>query len=400
MTRVANARKGLAARRRNNAPTIQTQGVRGHIDYGILACTLGLIVLGLMMVFSSSSYSQSSLGNDPLKEFTSQLIFGALGIGGMLITMNLNYNFFRKPIIVYGALGLSVVLLALIYVLPPEKFILTAPVINGSKRWIFFMGQSIQPSELAKFAVIFFVSAYLTARPKQIASLSQTILPCLGVCGLIFALVFKYNLSTAGTILIVTVAMLFIAGVPGKYFTFLIGGGVALAIPLTIFESYRMRRLMSFLDPWEMASSDGYQLVQSLYALGAGGWFGTGIGMSRQKQLFLPYASSDFIFAIVGEELGFIGAIAIIALFFLLIFFGIKTAIQCPDRYGRMLASGITALIATQVVINVAVVTGSMPTTGLPLPFFTAGGTSFFLFITAMGILMNISRYKSPTAIK
>ncbi len=375
---------------------------RGAFDISLAGVALLLVVLGLMFVLSSSSYTAGIKG-DSFADFRSQLMWAVVGLGGMIVMTIADYRFLRNAKFVWLVMGVTITLLLLLMILPRTGFVLTSPKINGSRRWIRVMAGntvllSLQPSELAKFALILFLTVKLSNRPKDLPHFTRSILPCFAVAGVFFGLVMlQPNLSTAGTLMIVTIIILFASGVSIKQLFGPIMVLIPIAIALVVLEPYRFDRFLSFRDPWSMAGDEAYQLIQSFYALANGGLFGTGFGMSRQKHSFLPYASSDFIFAIVAEEVGFIGALVILLLFLALIYFGLRTAMRCPDRFGTLLATGLTALIAVQVIINIAVVTGSMPTTGLPLPFFTAGGTSLAIFMTEIGILLSISRHKRIT---
>lgn len=376
---------------------------RGALDIGLLSVTLVLVTLGLLFVLSSSSYT-SGIRGDSLAEFRSQAMWAVVGLGGMVFAALFDYRKLRNPKLVWFVVLVSLALLAMIFVLPRASGPLRAPRINGSQRWIrVHAGErallSIQPGEIAKFAVILFLAVRLSNRPKDIPYFSRSILPCMAVAGVFFGLIIlQPNLSTAGTVMIIAVLMLFIAGVKFWHLMGPILALIPLAVALTFSASYRASRYASFMDPWSMADNEAYQLVQSLFALANGGIFGTGFGMSRQKFNFLPYAHSDFIFAIYAEETGFVGCILLLGLFLALVYFGLRIAMNCPDRFGTLLAAGITTLIAVQVAINIAVVSGSMPTTGIPLPFFTAGGTSLAIFMTEIGILLSISRHKKVTS--
>lgn len=371
---------------------------RGMFDITLAGVSVVLVVLGLFFVLSSSSYT-SGIRGDSLSEFRSQLTWAFVGLGGMAVMTIVDYRALRNARFILFVLTGTAILLLMLKILPTSTGFLRAPVLNGSQRWIHIVvgstTLSIQPSEIAKFAIILFLSAQLSNKYKDVRSFTRTILPCLLIAGGFFGLIMlQPNMSTAGTIMIVTLIMLFVAGCSIKQLIALAVALIPLAVVLVLTSDYRSDRL-SFSDPWSMAGKESYQLVQSFYALANGGLTGTGFGMSRQKYSFLPYASSDFIFSIVAEEVGFIGAVVILLLFLALIYLGLRIAMRCPDRFGSLLATGITALIAVQVVINIAVVTGLMPTTGVPLPFFTAGGTSLAIFMTEIGMLLSISRLKT-----
>jgi cell division protein FtsW len=268
-----------------------------------------------------------------------------------------------------------------------------APV-NGAQRWIKLGGASFQPSDLAKYVVVLFLAMSLEAKGEGVKKFSTGIIPYLGVSGFYAALVLaEKNLSIAAVIMIVTFISLFAAGGQIKHLFGIVAPAIGVVAAIfTIFESYRLRRLLNFMNPWKDPTGDGYQLIQSFYALGSGGITGLGLGQSRQKTLYMPEPHNDFIFAIIGEELGLIGCVVIITLFVILIWRGINVAMKARDTYGTLLAIGITSVLAVQSIINIAVVTGSMPVTGVPLPFISYGGTALVINMTAIGILLNISR--------
>jgi cell division protein FtsW len=268
-----------------------------------------------------------------------------------------------------------------------------APV-NGAQRWIRLGGASFQPSDLAKYVIVLFLAMSLEVKGEGVKKFATGIIPYLGVSGFYAALVLaEKNLSIAAVIMIVTFIVLFAAGGQMKHLFGIVAPVLgAAALVFTVFESYRMKRLMSFLDPWKSPTGDGYQLIQSFYALGSGGLTGLGLGQSRQKTLYMPEPHNDFIFAIIGEELGLIGCAFIIILFVILIWRGISVAMKARDTYGTLLAIGITSVLAVQSIINIAVVTGSMPVTGVPLPFISYGGTALVINMMAVGVLLNISR--------
>lgn len=406
------AERGLASRpaaktkpvKKSREKVLEDGTVFGRPDIALLAVTGLLVLLGLAFVLSSSSYT-SSISGDALAEFRGQLVWAGVGAAGMTVAALIDYRKLMNGKFVLVVLGGTILLLALIFVLPRTSGPLRAPKINGAQRWIRIMAGersllSIQPSEIAKFALILFLAVKLSLRPKDLNSFTKSVVPCMGVAGVLFVLIIlQPNLSTAGTIMIVAIAMMFIAGCKIKHLVMPVLALIPAAIALVVLEPYRLSRYLSFRDPWSMADKESYQLVQSLYGLANGGLFGTGFGMSRQKYSFLPYASSDFIFSIVGEEVGFVGSALILALFFVLIYLGLRVAMNCPNRFGSLMAAGLTTLLAVQVIINVAVVTGSMPTTGLPLPFFTSGGTSLAIFMTEMGVLLSISRHRRATSV-
>ena len=345
-----------------------------------------LIVLGLITLFSATYYQRGTSG-DPLSAVKKQLFGIALGACACAVLSFVPYRLLRRPRVMLSLLACAALLLILV-IIPG-----IGVSINGSRRWLNIAGLSVQPSEFAKYAMVIFMAGALDRRAEDIGSLFGGVVPLLIVPGVMFLLILEQpNLSTGGSILICALAMLFAAGLKKRHMALLsvcglcVGGFYAWSAP------YRRERLLSFRDPFAKISDEGYQLSQSLIALGSGGIFGMGLGQGRQKFAFLPYPESDFIFAIVGEDFGFAGCVAVIALFAAFVFTGLNVALSCRDRYGCLLCAGITSMIGLQAFINMGVVTGIMPTTGLPLPFFSAGGTSVTMIMAAVGIVLNISR--------
>lgn len=345
-----------------------------------------LLLTGLIVLFAASYYNAQDKGS-ALSEVYSQLMGIGVGACGALIVMRVDYRILAKPIVSGALVVLSVVFLGLVAVPGIGTYI------NGSRRWLIVGPISFQPSELAKYAVILFLARALSTGTRDVKRVVRTIAPLMLVPALMFFLILMQpNLSTAGSILIVSVVMVMLAGARWLHLGLLGAAGAALGTFYALSEEYRRARLFSFTHPFDFLTNEGYQLSQSLMAFGSGGLFGMGLGMGRQKYAFLPYPESDFIFAVVGEDMGLIGCLGIIALFAAFVFFGLRVAIRCRDRFGSLLAGGITAMIGVQCVMNVAVVTGLMPTTGLPLPFFSAGGTSIAIAMAAVAVVLNVSR--------
>ncbi len=322
--------------------------------------------------------------------FLSKQIVGALvGTVTMFLCWHINLAKIKKLWIV-GMIS-SIILLALVFVpgIGKENY--------GANRWIGFGSFSIQPSEVAKFAYVLFCAVYMSQKdmnkfPNCLVIIGTGLILCL----LIIA---EPNMSITMCMAMIMIVMLFVGGVKWKYLLFMLIP-IALAVPLLIvLEPYRMLRLLAFLDPWASPKGEGYQLIQSLYALGGGGWFGRGLFCSVQKYRFLPFAESDFIFAIIGEEIGLVGCLVIFVLYSLIIVRGVRIAVNCNDRFSCFLACGITSIIAVQSLLNFAVVTGSIPPTGVPLPFISYGGTSLVVFMAGVGLLLNISKTMSSNRI-
>ena len=356
------------------------------VDGSLVAVLIMLLLAGLLILFSATYYIAQDRG-DPLGEVKKQLIGIAMGSAAMIFTSRVPYRFWRDTWVVVGALGISAVLLILV-IIPGVGVYL-----NGSRRWLSVAGMSFQPSEFAKMAVVLYMATTLTYRGKKIKSLIFGIVPVLLVPGVVFLLILQQpNLSTAGSILITSLILIIIAGARWRHISMMLVGGICVGGFYAWSAPYRRERLLSFTDPFAKMNDEGYQLAQSLIAFGSGGVFGMGLGMGRQKYAYLPYPESDFIFAIVGEDFGFAGCVAVIALFVAFMLCGMRIATRCRDKFGALLAAGITCSITVQAFLNMGVVIGILPTTGLPLPFFSAGGTSISITMAAVGILMNISR--------
>lgn len=357
--------------------------VNPYILYSVLA----LVAIGIIMVFSASYYDALYKHKDVFYFLKKELTWVPVGLVALVVMMLLDYHIWRKfTVVAYGA-----TVVALIAVL------LFGSNINGATRWLKIAGVSFQPSELAKYVIVFFLAMMIDKYGKVGRNWKMPLLYLIPAV-LFSLLVYKENnLSIAAIIMFVAFIMVFVSGMSFKETFALIGvGGVVGAVGI-FSTDYRMDRFVSFLDPWKYADKEGYQLIHSLYALGSGGLFGVGLGNSKQKALYMPEPHNDFIFAIIGEELGLIGCIFVIAIFVILIVSGIKVASRAKDRYGKLLATGIISVIAVQAIINIAVVTGSMPVTGVPLPFISYGGTSLVFNLAAMGVLLNISmQCKNP----
>jgi cell division protein FtsW len=354
-------------------------------DYILFFTVMFLLGIGIIMVYSSSAVSAYANFHDSYYFLKRQIIWASLGVITMLIMMNVDYHIWRKlakPI-------LFVTLFLLILVLIPGL----GRVVNGARRWLGVGSIYLQPSEIAKLGMVFFVSDALAQAQKKMTSFRHGLLPQLLILLLVFGLILKEPdlgtaLSIGGTVFI----LLFAAGAKVSHLASL-GAASVLGIITAIFvEPYRMKRLLAFSNPWADPLDTGYHIIQSLYAIGSGGLFGVGLGRSREKFLYLPEPHTDFIFAILGEELGLIGTVTVIVLFFLFAWRGFRVAIAASDIYGSLLATGITIMIVLQALMNIAVVTASMPVTGIPLPFISFGGSALIFTLAGVGVLLNISR--------
>lgn len=356
-----------------------------NVDKGLAVTFALLMAVGLMTLYAASYYNAQDNGG-ALSEVTAQLLGIGVGAAAMAVVLRMDYRTLARPALCGGLLAVSVAMLALVAVPGIGK------MLNGSRRWLRLGPVSFQPSELAKYAIILYLARALSQKNRDVTRLFTGLVPLFILPGLVFMLILlQPNLSTAGSILIVTAVMAMLAGARWGHLGLIGAAGTALGAFYALSEDYRRARLMSFRHPFDFMTNEGYQLSQSLLAFGSGGLFGMGPGMGRQKFAFLPYPESDFIFAVVGEDVGWVGCMAVLALFGAFLFFGLRVAMRCEDRFGSLLAGGITCMIGVQCVLNVAVVIGMMPTTGLPLPFFSAGGTSISILMAAVAVLMNIS---------
>ena len=355
----------------------------GTIDYGLFCTIFILLAIGIVMVYSASSYYSMFNGQDSTYFLRKQLLACALGVVAMLAAMSFDYHRIKKWTV--AIMIITIPLLLLVYAFPANK---------GAQRWIYLGPLSFQPSELAKYVVVIALALILTNKGDKIKSFWMGVVPCFCVAGFYAGLVLaQKSLSVAVIIMATAFIMIFAAGAQNKQmFGIVTPAMIVAALVFALGEDYRRERMLNFIDPWKDAADAGYQLIQSFYALGAGGLTGLGLGQSRQKTLYMPEPHNDFILSIIGEELGLIGCLVIIALFVILIWRGIRIAIKAKDTYGSLLALGITSIIGVQTIINIAVVTGSMPVTGVTLPFISYGGTSLAITMLGMGILLNISR--------
>ncbi len=348
--------------------------------------TFALLTVGLIMVYSASAVWADYKFNDSFFFAKRQMLFAGVGIIAMFFIMNIDYWTWRT----WSKVILIVCFVLLVLVLIPG----IGNVRNGSRSWIGVGAFSVQPSEFMKIAMIAYLAKFLSENQKAITSFKKGLVPSLGLVFLAFGLIMLQPDLGTGTVMVGTsVVIIFIAGARISHFVGLGLLGVAGFVGLIASAPYRIKRITSFLDPWQDPLGSGFQMIQSLYAIGPGGLFGLGLGQSRQKFFYLPEPQTDFIFAILAEELGFIGGSLILLLFSLLLWRGIRIALGAPDLFGTFLATGIIAMIAIQVMINIGVVTGLMPVTGITLPFLSYGGSSLTLMLMAVGVLLNISRH-------
>lgn len=365
----------------------RTRLTKTGYDFGFLLTVVVLLVLGLLMVFSSSYPYAYYYFNDGLYFIKRQLMWALLGSVAMAFTANFDYRNYKKlavPILVVSFLLLVAVLLVGVKT-------------KGARRWLGVGAITIQPSEIAKLGLIIYFAASLSQAKDKIKSFSY-LFRYLVLMGLFMGLlILEPHFSVCIIIGFTLVIMLLVSGAKVQHFVFLSIPVAIAGVAAVLMEPYRLKRLIAFRDPFQDALGTGWQIIQSLYAIGSGGLFGVGFGNSRQKFLYVSEPQNDFIFAILCEELGFIGAAAVLVIFALLLWRGLKIAINAPDTFSSLLVAGIISLVGVQVVLNIAVVTSSIPNTGIPLPFFSAGGSSLLFLMAAMGIVLNVSKYKKQT---
>lgn len=359
-------------------------GLSGKSDVAMTAVVFALVAFGVLMVYSAGSYTAERTYGSKLYYVYKQLAGAGLGAAAMFFFSRIDYKLLGR--LRYVILAISVILLAIV-------FIPGVGITNyGARRWINLPFFTIQASEISKFGFIVFAAAYIGNHEERITSFVG-ILPVAAVGGAICLLIIlEPNMSVTICMALLMIVMLFLGGARIKHLLMIILPLAALAVVLIIIEPYRFARLMAFIDPWESPLEEGYQLIQSYYGLGAGGFFGIGLFNSRQKYLFLPFAESDFIFSVIGEELGLVGCLAIMAAYIFVIRRALNIALVAPDRFGSLLCSGIAAIIAIQVMVNIAVVTGSIPPTGLPLPFISSGSSGLIVFMSSVGVLNGVKR--------
>jgi cell division protein FtsW len=357
-------------------------------DRWLFLSTIALCLVGAVMVFSASAVTAREQFNNAYYFLIRQALFLALGLALMFVLMNLDYRRMRKPAVIFSALAIVILMLLAVFFLDKS---------HATHRWIRYGGVGIQPSEIAKLVVILYLAWLLAERmaqgPQVLNDWRRTLLPALAPVLLLAGLVLiQPDLGTAVEIFLIALVMLFVSGVSLKW---VLGPAVAalpIIICLVVFVPWRFHRLMSFRHPESDPRGSGFQLLQSLIAVGSGGLSGVGLMESRQKLFYLPEAQTDFIFAVLCEELGFIGGLIVLALFAVYAWRGFRAALASIDPFSRLLALGITAMVTSQALINLGVVLGMMPTKGIPLPFISYGGSSLLVMLLATGVLLNISQ--------
>lgn len=355
-------------------------------DYWLLASVLGLLAIGIVMVYSAGSVLAFHDYGDSFYFVKRQILFAVLGLISMFFTMNLDYRILKK----YAKIGLILCFALLVIVLIPGIGV----VRGGARSWLGISSFGIQPSEFMKLGMILFLSFWLSKEDYRITLFAKGLLPPLGMIGLAFGLIMlQPDLGTGTVMLGASLLIVFAAGARIRHLAGLAAVGAVGFVGLILAAPYRLKRITAFLDPWSDPLGAGYQIIQSLYAIGPGGLAGLGLGMSRQKYSYVPEPQTDFIFSILAEETGFIGGLLVLILFLILVWRGMRVAMTIDDMFGSLLAVGIVGMVGVQVVINIGVVIGLMPVTGITLPLISYGGSSLTLMLTALGILLNLSRY-------
>jgi cell division protein FtsW len=360
-------------------------------DRLLFLTTLVLVAVSIVMVYSASNLKAAGESHPTNDFLAKQAVFAATGLLAMFIGMRIDYERYRHPRVILPLLGATVLALAAVLIVGPE--------INGTHRWFAVAGVGIQPSEPAKLAIILFTAAVLERRMERIGEPKHALVPILVALAPVLTLImFQPDLGTSVVLLAIVAVMVFAAGMPWRYLAAAAAAVVSVVAAAVIFEPYRLRRLTAFLDPWSDRADSGYQAVQSFIAVGAGGLTGRGLGYGVQKLGYLPYPHSDFIYAVVGEELGLAGTTVLLVCFCVITWRGLKAASHAPDAFGAFLALGLTAMIAVQAFVNMSVVIGLLPTKGITLPFISAGGSSLIMSLAGMGVLLNISQRASATS--
>jgi cell division protein FtsW len=358
----------------------------GTSDKLLFATVVGLVLFGLVMVHSASAVVALEEYGTPYYYVQKQAIFAALGLVGMLVAMQIDYRFYNRAVVVYGALAIALVALVAVFAFPP---------VNGAHRWIRHGAVGFQPSELAKLVGVLFIAYWLDAETSDRSRFWRILAPCALVAGVLTGLVvLEPDLGTALAIGVALVVMLYTAGVPLKQIMVPPALAAPVIVGLLLFVPFRFKRLLAFLDPWADPTGSGYHVIQSMLAIGSGGIWGLGLSQGRQKLFYLPEPHTDFIFAVIGEELGLLGAAAVVAVFGVLAWRGLRAAGRAPDDFGTLLATGLTVMVVAQALFNISVALALVPTKGIPLPFISYGGSSLTISMTAMGVLLNISQGK------
>ncbi|MBI4560729.1 MAG: putative lipid II flippase FtsW [Candidatus Rokubacteria bacterium] len=357
-------------------------------DAWLFGGVVALVSVGVVMVYSTSAIMAADRFQDPYFFLRKQLFWALLGFGCLWLAMAVDYHRLENAVAPLLAVSLALLVLLLI---PPF-----GQEINGTRRWLRWGVVSFQPAELAKLSLVFYLASFLSRRHEAMESFWTGLGPPLLVGGAMAGLVvLQPDLGSSVTLLALVLGLLFLAGARARQMALVGASALPLLALAVAVAPYRWKRIVSFLDPWADPRGSGFQIIQSYLALGSGGWLGRGLGESRQKLFYLPEPHTDFIFAIIGEELGLVGTLGVVALFSVLIWRGFRVGLRAPEPFGAYLAMGLTLLLASQMLVNLGVVTGLLPTKGLPLPFISFGGSAILTTMVATGVLLNISQRAS-----
>ena len=358
-------------------------------DKWLFTATLLLVCTSVVMVYSASAALGVDRANQQSLFLFKQGTWALLGLLLVQFVMRVDYRHYRQPVVIWT--GLAIVAVALIAVLFGRP-------VKGATRWLNVGSLGIQPSELAKITLIIFIAALLERRMERVNEPAQALVPIGAVVGgLVGLILIQPDLGTSVCLIMIATVMIFSAGLSYKYIALLGAAAVPAAGILLLTAEYRMRRVMAFLDPWADPLGDGYQLIQSMIAVGVGGVFGSGLMDGAQKLFYVPEPHNDFIYSVISEELGFVGATVVVGCFCVITWRGLRTALRAPDRFGAFLAIGLTTMVAFQAFFNISVVLGLLPTKGIPLPFVSSGGSSLLINLIGMGILLNVSQHASSS---
>jgi len=356
-----------------------------QVDKWLFSATVGLALFGVVMVYSASAMIAVQENHNQFHYVIKQGAWTLIGFVAMFVTMRCDYQRLNRRWIVYGLFLIATVLLLTVFAFPP---------VNGARRWIKFQGFSAQPSEIAKLSLALFLAFFLERRAGEETSFWRTFVPCMLALGIFAGLVVKEpDLGTALMLAIICLTICLTAGVRFRHVVYASVPALFYVAKMVIFTPFRWKRMITFLDPWADSQGSGYQVVQSLIAVGSGGTHGLGFAQGKQKLLFLPFAHSDFIFAVVAEELGLVGTLVVLVVFAVFLWRGMRAALRAPDQFGMLLGLGIVVGIVSQALLNMSVVLALVPTKGIPLPFISYGGSSLVPALAGVGILLNMSQH-------
>jgi len=356
------------------------------VDRYMLAGVLGLVLFGLVMVYSSSGVLAQRRYGSEYYFLIRQGIWSVIGLAAMTVAIKVDYRYLKHPAVVFGLLSASLLMLGALFLL--QK-------LNGTHRWIRFGQASLQPSEIAKIALIFYMAYFVDRRGEEFDTLARGFLPVVLAAAVVIGLIAaEPDLGTALSVGVIFGVVMFAAGVKVRHLAMLAIPAIPVLAYMLLFVPWRFQRVMDFLDPWKNQTTSGFQTVQSLIAIGSGGIRGLGLAEGKQKLFYLPAPHTDFIFAVIGEELGLIGSLAVVLIFALLAWRGFRAAKSAPDRFGQLVAVGIATMIVAQAFFNISVALALVPTKGIPLPFISSGGSSLAINLIAAGVLLNISKHE------